>query len=513
MAPGVVMDFHTISNPVVNASGEVAFLGAVSDPETSEGARALFAPDANGELTTALLEPVPGMPPGTEFLHTDYYPRLDDSGAVAFRGVLTGPEIDPPPVASGIWRWHAQTGLEVVVRAGDAVPGAAAGSAFGFDGLLTFPTIGPDGAIGFFAWFGSPESPYDALGNFVADENGIAVIGATGTPVAGVPGAAMTQVYEAVGNLLGQWAFSAWLAGPGVIENQNDFASFFWDPVAGLSMGLRRGDPAPQMPQGVVLSSVASYLGDAGRLAYVVSLAGPGVNDANDTALYATNASGAVVLLATEGGPAPGTEPGTVFSDFQVMSNSVVVNAAGQVAFAGGLVGPAITPANGFGIWVSDPATSALALRVRQGDPAPELPGLTLSELWAPILNNRGDLVFKSMLEGPGATYGTDMGIFALERGITPVKVVRAGDLVSFGPGDMRALRSFSMLDGRISDAPGIGQLSDNGHIVFIARAWDADAIVVAQLPEPQRGMGLFLGIAAITALRRREQGGQAPCV
>ena len=304
----------------------------------------------------------------------------------------------------------------------------------------------------------------------------------------------MTQVFEAVGNLLGQWAFSAWLAGPGVVQYQNDFASFFWDPVAGLSMGLRRGDPAPQMPQGIVLSSVASYLGDAGRLAYVVSLAGLGVNDANDTALYATNASGAVVLLATEGGPAPGTEPGTVFSDFQVMSNSVVVNAFGQVGFAGGLVGTAITPANEYGIWVSDPATGALALRVRQGDPAPELPGLTLSELWAPILNNRGDLVFKSMLEGPGAASGTNMGIFALERGITPVKVVRAGDLVSFGPGDMRALRSFSMLDGRISDAPGIGQLTDNGQIVFIARTWTADAIVVATLPKPRLAQSLVVG-------------------
>src|SRR5262245_59145310 len=444
------------------------------------------------------------MPPGTEFRLTDYYPRLDDSGTVAFRGLLTGPEVDPSQ-ASGIWRWHAQTGLEEVVRAGDAVPGAPEGSVIGpIDGDFRHPTIGPDGTIGFFSRFGSPELSGEAFGNFVVDENGIAMIGATGMPVPGVPGAAMAQVYGAAGNVLGQWAFSAWFAGPGVVESQNDFASFLWDPVGGLSMALRTGDPALQMPEGVVLKSVAPYLGDAGKVVYVVKLAGPGVSDANDTALYATDASGALVLLATEGGPAPGTEPGTVFSDFQVMSNSIVINATGQVAFEGGLVGPEITPANGFGIWVSDPATGALALRVRQGDSAPELPGLTLSELGAPILNNRGDLVFQSMLEWPGVP-SADMGIFAFERGTTPVKVVRTGDLVSFGPGDMRALRSFSMLDGIVSEVPGVGQLSDNGHIAFIAHTWfGPDAIVVATLPEPQLCTGLLFGIAAITALQRR---------
>src|SRR5262245_22954149 len=174
------------------------------------------------------------MPPGTEFRLTDYYPRLDDSGTVAFRAILTGPEIDPSQ-ASGIWRWHAQTGLEEVVRAGDAVPGAAEGSVFGpIIGELTHPTIGPAGAVGFFSWFGTPELPGSGLGNFVADENGIAMIGATGTPVPGVPGAAMTQVYGAMGNVLGQWAFIALFAGSGVVEYQNDLASFFWDPVGGL---------------------------------------------------------------------------------------------------------------------------------------------------------------------------------------------------------------------------------------------------------------------------------------
>ena len=144
-------------------------------------------------------------------------------------------------------------------------------------------------------------------------------------------------------------------------------------------------------------------LGD-GAIAYGVWLAGPGVTEANDSALYAKDASGALVLLAREGGPAPGTEPGTTFSNFS--GHSTLINAAGQVLFASELIGPAVTPANAYGIWVYDPATGALALRVRMGDPAPELPGLTIS-WWAPLLNDRGDLVFEARLVGRASTKRT----------------------------------------------------------------------------------------------------------
>ena len=108
-------------------------------------------------------------------------------------------------------------------------------------GDLTHPTIGPDGAIGFNAFFGEPEAPFDGLGNFVADENGVSLIAATGTSVPGVPGAVMMDVYSAAGNLLGQWLFDAYIDGPGVIPGQNERALFLWDPDAGLSMLLRSG--------------------------------------------------------------------------------------------------------------------------------------------------------------------------------------------------------------------------------------------------------------------------------
>jgi len=509
--PGLFMTFY--SHPVVNVFGEVAFLGSVADadPETFDGAPALFAPDESGALTTVVLEPAPGLPPETQLAQIGpYFARLDDSGAVAFSAQLYGPGVDWTN-DTAIFRWHAQSGLEVAVQKGDPVSGSGAGDVFGsINGGLTHPTIGPDGAIGFNAFFGPAELPYDHLGNFVADENGVSMIAATGTPVPGIAGAVLTDVYDAVGNGLGQSLFEAYFDGPGVIPEQNDEALFLWDPDAGLSMLVRRGDPAPLLPEGVVMTNPSASLGD-GAIAYGAWLAGPGVDESNDSVLYAKDSSGAFVLLAREGGPAPGTGPGTTFSNFS--GYATLINAAGQVVFASELIGPGITPTNNYGFWVYDPATGAVALRARMGDPAPELPGLVISALWGPLLNDRGDLVFEAMVAGPGVDEANDEAIFAFEGGVHPVKVMREGDLASFGAGDLRPLRGPSLLGGAITGVPGIGQLSDNGHVAFYAMEgaeWKG-AIVVATLPEPRVSTSLMLGVVAIVCLRRWRDPPSAP--
>jgi len=168
-------------------------------------------------------------------------------------------------------------------------------------------------------------------------------------------------------------------------------------------------------------------------------------------------------LEAALGAPAPDARGGRELDS----------GAGEQVAVWAGLTGPAVTAANEFGIWLSDPTTGALALRVRAGDPAPELPGLTLRGVSSPILNDPGDLVFRATLEGPGATLDTDEAIFVIESGGVARKVLRESDLVSFGPGDLRPLAGFSMLEGTLSDVPGVGQLSDSGYLAFAAHAPD----------------------------------------
>ena len=507
-APGLIL--NGFGNPVVNENGEVAFLGFVSDPLLGVGGAGIFGPDAAGEPKAIAFdfEPVPDLPPDTEFRFlSTYYPRLNDAGEVAFQAGLSGPGILFPSNASGIWRWSAESGLERVARAGDPVPEAGPGIVLGpIAGGLASPALGA-ADVAFAGTLDDPVTSASELALFAVDPDGIStLVASAGMAVPGVPGAALTFLYPALANTLGEWSFAAYFDGPGVIAGENDSASFHWNREGGLAMRVRAGDPAPGTPPGVVFAwPGTAYPNDAGSFAYLTWLAGPGVGEDADSALYGPDASGALVLLVREGHPAPGTEPGTLFQELHLNPSGVVINAEGQVAVLAGLTGPAVTAANEYGIWLSDPTTGALTLRVRMGDPAPELPGLTLGGISLPILNDPGDLVFRATLEGPGATPDTDQAIFVIESGGVAQKVIREGDLVSFGPGDLRPLAGFSMLEGTLSDVPGVGQLSDSGHLGFAANAPDGtNAIVVATIPEPGVTTGLAAGLVLLAWLRRR---------
>jgi len=506
-APGLIL--NGFGNAVVNENGEVAFLGFVSDPLLGVGGAGIFGPDAAGEPKAIVFdfEPVPDLPPDTEFgFLSTYYPRLNDAGEVAFRAGLSGPGIQFPSNASGIWRWSAESGLERVARAGEPVPEAGPGIVLGpISGGLTSPALGPTD-VGFAGTLDDPAASSSEMALFTVDPDGIStLVASAGMAVPGVPGAELTFLYPALANTLGEWSFAAYFEGPGVIAGENDSASFHWDREGGLAMRVRAGDPAPATPPGVVFAGPGTaYPNDAGNFAYLTWLAGPGVGEDDDSALYGPGASGELVLLAREGQPAPGTEPGTLIQELHLFSGGVVINAGGQVAFMLGLMGPAVTAANDHGIWLFDPTTGALTLLVRLGDPAPELPGLTLSSMSLPILNDPGDLVFHATLEGPGATPDTNQAIFVIESGGVAQKVIREGDLVSFGPGDLRPLAGFSTLEGTLSDVPGVGQLSDSGHLTFAAHTPDGtNAIVVATIPEPGVTTGLAAGLVLLAWLRR----------
>jgi hypothetical protein len=95
------------------------------------------------------------------------------------------------------------------------------------------------------------------------------------------------------------------------------------------------------------------------------------------------------------------------------------------------------------------------------------------------------------------------MGIFAIEGDGTARKVIRTGDLASFGPGDLRPLIGISLYTGSLTELPGMAQLSDTGYLAFWAHTSDANAIVVANLPEPGVGAGLAAGMVVLAVLHK----------
>jgi hypothetical protein len=87
-----------------------------------------------------------------------------------------------------------------------------------------------------------------------------------------------------------------------VVAGVNDTGSFLWRPSSGLSLRMRAGDPAPATAEGVVLAGFgATYPNTAGQFAYLSRIAGPGVDEENDSILYGPSGSGALALLAREG--------------------------------------------------------------------------------------------------------------------------------------------------------------------------------------------------------------------
>lgn len=119
-----------------------------------------------------------------------------------------------------------------------------------------------------------------------------------------------------------------------------------------------------------------------------------------------------VVVLS--GDPAPGAGAGVTFATvpFNFAVGVPFMNNTGRVAFLSGLAGTGVTAANDFGIWVGQPG--ALVLVAREGDPAPDLPGLTYGTLLAegPLFSGSDAVSFRATLAGPGVTAGNDDALF-----------------------------------------------------------------------------------------------------
>jgi hypothetical protein len=192
-----------------------------------------------------------------------------------------------------------------------------------------------------------------------------------------------------------------------------------WKTSAGvLELVARAGSPAPGTPTGVVFQSFRNViLDDAGDVAFMATLAGPGVTPANDTGVWAGRS--ALELRARSGDPAPGA-PGLVFAAFP---SAPSLNAIGQLLIPVLLqIGPGgVTAASDAALFLTD-SDGTLQLLVREGDPLEVAPGdvATLGTLGGlggepgsggsdgrpEVLNDRGEAAFVGTLsDGRAAAF------------------------------------------------------------------------------------------------------------
>ena len=120
----------------------------------------------------------------------------------------------------------------------------------------------------------------------------------------------------------------------------------------------REGAVAPGVGAGVSfddLNDVSPVINDLGQTAFSAGIAGVGVVDANDRGVW-SEGTGVLTVVAREGDQAPGAGTGVVFSEvlvleipwypgdpFQVPAFlGTVINGVGQTAFAAAVSGPGV---------------------------------------------------------------------------------------------------------------------------------------------------------------------------
>ena len=138
----------------------------------------------------------------------------------------------------------------------------------------------------------------------------------TGDPAPGIPdatfgGLGLTQI-DAEGNLL----FLGWLTGP-EIDATNDVA-LFYGPPGNVQKLLWESEPAPDMPEGVVIAELlyaSASLSETGWITITPGVAGPGIEPGVNGRVLLVGLPGNLQSVLQAGDQAPGCEPGVTIAE------------------------------------------------------------------------------------------------------------------------------------------------------------------------------------------------------
>jgi hypothetical protein len=245
----IVNDFFGIRS---SDNGRVALGAVVTEPGPST--KQVLYWGTPGNLQVA----VEGNAPGTtaQFSRFDA-PAVNRLGHIAFNAHLTGASIDDSN-NEGIWI-ATPTAVELVARIGDQAPGTPIGTKFSANDNtqedqwdpLTEPTINSSGQIAFRARFDGLADATNNWGIYAGDAGSLQLLARSGDAAPGA-GAGVTFKGSVPG---GEWIAP------------------FQSPI----------------------------INDLGQVAFVAALAGPGLEEYGNKAIYATDASGELHLIVREG--------------------------------------------------------------------------------------------------------------------------------------------------------------------------------------------------------------------
>lgn len=370
-AVGVAMgtQYSGLGTPLVSRQGHVAFSAFLTGP-TDQNSGIWAGMGQTHALIVREGYQAPDSPAGA-LIASLKNPVLNDHGEVAFIGFLrTGAGGVNEANNGGLWAGAAGSST-LVAREGDAAPGTQAGAVFA--SVWGSPSLNNHGQVAFrnslIPGLGGTTRKNDE-GIWSGTAGALNLLGREGMQT---PGMAPAIVFNRSGptttfsnpaiNDAGAVAFIGWLDGPGV-DDHNNHAIWTGQPGA-LQLAVQAGDAAPGTSTSFSRLLTPS-INHEGRLLFRGVLAlDDSVSAANDRGIW-SGLPGDLALIAREGDPAPGAAAGTLFKQFSTAST----NAQGHIAFMGSLANNSggVDASNDHGLWIADPHGVEIFQIAREGE-------------------------------------------------------------------------------------------------------------------------------------------------
>lgn len=516
-APGTGVVFDRLFAPELNENGQVWFNSRLTGSGIDfDNQNTIHTGFSENDLALVLREQggLPQFEPGAT---SDFFglPRANSSGQMVTAGVIAGPGIDE---SNNRLVYLHQGGVTTPAsRAGDAVLGLGDGvvfdggqNAFGFDWV----NFNDAGQLAFSATFTGAGVDFDNDRGIMAGPLGApAVVAREGdlAPGAG-PDVRFGSFFQS--RLLmdesGGVSFFSPLTGPNITS---DNSQSLWSNTSGeLGIVARRDGVAPAAGFGAVYRRIFEHdLSDTGESLFTAELAGMGIDDSNDSGIF-RHRDGVTEVVARQGEPAPGLGPGVELGGLAsgvFEFPSIAINGSGKALFRMQLQGIGVDDSNDAAAYMTD-ENGDLQLIFREGDQVPGLDDgivFTDTELGGGVtLNERGDVLIRALLEGPGVEESNDFAMFFLdgEAGGELQMVIRQGDVIDVNNSplveDLRTVASFESATqanrNSFNDSRQIGMqvvFTDTSEGVFLTTL----------VPEPSTAVLAVLPIATLVRRRR----------
>jgi hypothetical protein len=486
--------------PVINNSARVLFWSSIpGQPFSGPDTRLTVGdPGLPSRIVAKTGMPAVGMP--SDSVYTNNFlptPVLDSLGRTAF--VAQSKDSSNPSPAeqpSGVWAVTTSGALRLIASSGQRAPGTPPGVEF--TQFVPIATDQPGGVVFQGELQGPGISSTGRIGIWrYTDATGLQLVARPGTALPGVPaGYELSSNLEGLAvNGAGQVGFTSPMANALGEELEALWRS---EPSGGLKLVAKEMDPVPGLPAGYHFDAFGSVaLTPSGQALFSATVVSPPSWPSLDSGVWLQSSPNDTQLVAFEGHPVPGSGGSQVFD---LINGFSVPNAAGRMALLATLSSADRVQKFGDSLWVGQP--DDLQLIAKRGDAAIGMPdGFTFRTLSTPIQNATGDLVVFGTANSPSAPSAFQQGLWHYDQEGTLELILAAGSEFDVDPGELTDLRTIRFIEVRESG------LNDNGDLALTLSFTDYSqgvfVISLERIPEPGTWIPLAIGVVTC-AVRMR---------